>query len=120
MKKVEQNNIVISDHVDLMDTLDSIATDIEKATLILDDLMTSDAVKDCRADTLTLMMGDYLNAMRKKQKLVSDFCNKADSVKTGSPEQESYKRQIITMIENADDLKFLKQIYTIIHRHFNG
>lgn len=120
MKKVEQNNIVISNHADLMDTLDGIETDIEKATLILDDLTASDAVKDCRADTLTLMMDDCLNAMREKQKLVSDFCNKADSVKTGSPEQESYKRQIITMIENVNDLKFLKQIYTIVHRYFNG
>lgn len=119
MKKVEQNNLAISNRVDLMDTLDSIEIDIKKVKLILDDLMTSDAVKDRRVDTLTLIMDDYLISMGEKHKLVSDFCNKSDSVKTGSSESESYKKQIITMIDNTDDLKFLKQIYTIVHRHFN-
>lgn len=114
MKKVEQNRLAISDRVDLMDTLDSIATDIKKVKLILDDLMASDAVKNCQVDTLTLMMDDYLVAIGEKQKLVSDFCNKCGlEKKTESCNPGSYKQEIIKMLDNVDE-RGIKLIYSFV------
>ena len=119
MKKVEQNSLVISDRVDLMDTLDSIATDLKKVKLILDDLMTSDAVKNCQVDTLTLMMNDYLVAIGEKQKLVNDFCNKCDSEKTEPCNPGSYKKEIINMLDSVDG-RGLKLIYLFVRPIVNA
>lgn len=96
-----------------MDTLDSIATDIKKVKLILDEIIVSDAVKDCRVDTLTLMMVDYLIAMEEKQKFVSDFCDKCDSEKIESCNSGPYKQEIVKMLDNVDE-RGLKLIYLFV------